>query len=272
MGDGILSGPIDLDGPRRGPRRPLPAVEAVPGLVLTERANGARLVVVSFAAGTVTVRDGFGETRQLRDHPGRFAVDGEPVTLVPARSASTVTAASRTASGSLAGSRQPARTARASRILVEGVHDAELVERVWGDDLRHEGIVVERLDGMDHLDAELRAFRPGPGRRLGVLLDHLVDGTKEARAAATASSEHVLVTGHPYVDIWQAVKPAAVGIAAWPEVARGTPWKEGVCAALGVGDPRAFWRRILASITDWTDLETPLVNAVERLIDFVSEA
>ena len=29
-----------------------------------------------------------------------------------------------------------ARVARASRIFVEGRHDAELVEKVWGDDLR----------------------------------------------------------------------------------------------------------------------------------------
>ena len=269
-GDGILSGPIDLDGPRRAPRQAPPAIEAAPGLLLTERATGAQLVVVSFAAGVLVARDGLGDTRQLRDHPGRFAVDDRPVTLAPVRTPATA-APARTASGSVAAPGRPAQVAKASRILVEGVHDAELVERVWGDDLRHEGIVVERLDGMDHLPGELRAFRPGPGRRIGVLLDHLVPGTKEAKAAAAVTSEHVLVTGHPYVDVWQAVRPAAVGIAAWPEVPMGTPWKEGVCAALGTGDPRAFWRQILAPIGSWTDLETPLVNAVERLIDFVTD-
>jgi len=269
MGDGILSGPIDLDGPRRTPRKAPPAIEVTPGLVLTERANGARLVAVSFVAGTLTAKDSWGETRQFRDHPGRFAVDGNPVTLAPPKAAPK--AAERTASGSVAGPRRPAQVAKASRILVEGIHDAQLVERVWGDDLRHEGIVVERLDGMDHLDAELRSFRPGPGRRLGVLLDHLVEGTKEARAAAAITSDHVLVTGHPYVDVWQAVKPAAVGIAAWPDVPMGTDWKTGVCRALGKGDPRDFWREVLGSIGSWTDLETPLVNAVERLIDFVTE-
>jgi hypothetical protein len=124
---------------------------------------------------------------------------------------------------------------------------------------------------MDHLDAALRQLRPGPGRRCGVLLDHLVDGSKEARAAASLRAEHVLVTGHPYVDVWQAVKPAAVGIAAWPEVPHGVPWKDGVCEALGWRDPREAWRRVLASIDSWTDLATPLVHAVERLIDFVTE-
>jgi hypothetical protein len=271
VADGILSGPIDLDRGAGRPRVAPPTVPATPGLALTERSSGAKLVVVAFVAGTVTVRDAFGETTQLRDHPGRFAVDGQAVTLGPAGAGAPAPMA-RTASGSVAGAdRQPARVARASRILVEGIHDAELLERVWGDDLRHEGIVVERLDGMDHLDAEIRSFRPGPGRRLGVLLDHLIDGTKEARAAAAAGSDHVLVAGHPYVDVWQAVKPAAVGIAAWPVVPMGTDWKTGVCAALGEPDPRAFWRKVRSSITSWTDLETPLVNAVERLIDFVSE-
>jgi hypothetical protein len=270
MGDGILSGPIDLDGPRRGPRQAPSAVAVTPGLQLTERATGAKLVAVSFVAGTLTARDSWGETRQLRDHPGRFAVDGRPVALAPPPAEPK--APERTASGSLAAPRAPAKVAKASRILVEGIHDAQLLERVWGDDLRHEGIVVERLDGMDHLEATLRAFRPGPTRRIGVLLDHLVEGTKEARTAAAVSGDHVLVTGHPYVDVWQAVRPAAVGIAAWPEVPRGTDWKTGICAALGTGDPRDFWREVLASIHGWTDLETPLVNAVERLIDFVGDA
>jgi hypothetical protein len=161
--------------------------------------------------------------------------------------------------------------ARASRILVEGIHDAALVERVWGDDLRVEGVVVERLDGADHLPAELRAFRPGPGRRLGVLLDHLVVGSKEARLAGEVADPHVLVTGHPFVDIWQAVKPARIGLARWPTIPIGRPWKEGVCAALGVGEPSSFWPRLLGSVRSYADLEPALVGAVEQLIDFVTE-
>lgn len=267
-GDGILSGPIDLDGRRRG-YTPPPAVEATPGLEVTDRSTGARLVVVGFADPQVTVLDAVGTKRKLRNHPGAFAVDGKPVTLVAPRKAAPA-APQRTASGSVAAPRQPARVARASRILVEGVHDAELVERVWGDDLRHEGVVVERLDGADHLADVIRSFRPAAGRRIGVLLDHLVEGSKEARIAADVGGEHVLVAGHPFVDVWQAVKPAAVGIPSWPDVPKGVPWKEGVCHALGRDDARAFWREILASVDDWTDLETPLVHAVESLIDFVT--
>ena len=76
-----------------------------------------------------------------------------------------------------------ARVARASRIYVEGIHDAELVEHVWGDDLRIEGVVVEYLGGVDDLADHLRDFGPGPQRRVGVLVDHLVPGSKESLIA-----------------------------------------------------------------------------------------
>ena len=171
---------------------------------------------------------------------------------------------------------QRARVARQSRIYVEGRHDAELVERVWGDDLRVEGVVVEYLSGVDDLPAIVREFRPGAGRRLGVLVDHLVPGSKEARlaerVAAEVRSPHVLVVGHPFVDVWQAVKPQALGIAAWPSVPRGMPWKEGVCAALGWPvDTAAAWRRILAAVSSYADLEPALLGRVEELIDFVTD-
>ena len=177
----------------------------------------------------------------------------------------------RTASGSRAPVDRRAQVAKASRLLVEGVHDAELIEKVWGDDLRAEGVVVERLDGMDNLDAVIREFRPGPGRRLGVLLDHLVPGSKEQRAAAAIASDDVLVTGTPFVDVWQAVRPSVAGIDAWPTIPKGVPWKDGVCAALGVGDQRLFWRALLGKVSTYADLEPALVGAVEQLIDFVAE-
>src|SRR5699024_6144546 len=147
-----------------------------------------------------------------------------------------------------------ARVARASRIYVEGRHDAELVEQVWGDDLRFEGVVVEELGGADDLAAIVTEFAPEPGRRLGVLLDHLVDGSKETSIAREVSrlpgaTEHVLVLGHPYVDIWQAVKPGVVGLGRWPDVPRGRPWKEGVLEAIGwVLEPYQAWTKILGSV------------------------
>ena len=267
---GILSGPVD--GPARV-RAAYPDVPGGPGLRARHRGTGFTGAVVRWEPDGVVLRGASGLERIFRLAPGGFEVDGRAVTLVrPQRARPAATAGQPvTASGSLAVAGHTARVARASRILVEGVHDAELVEQVWGDDLRVEGVVVERLDGIDHLPGVIAGFGPGPGHRLGVLVDHLVRGSKEARVAAEVAHPHVLVTGTPYVDVWQAVKPAVVGIAAWPEVPRGEDWKTGVCARIGGVDPPAMWRRIRASVRSYSDLEPPLVGAVEALIDFVTE-
>ena len=218
--------------------------------------------------GSARVRGTTGAQRLFPLEPGAFAVDGIAVTLVAPRSVSRAPA--RTASGSRAVDGHRARVARAGRIYVEGVHDAELVEAVWGDDLRVEGVVVERLDGIDGLAAAVAEFRPGPDRRLGVLVDHLVPGSKEARLAATVRNPHVLVTGTPYVDVWQAIRPHVAGIDAWPDVPRGRPWKEGICAALGEPDPATAWRGLRRSVRGFRDLEATFVGAVEQLVDFVT--
>jgi hypothetical protein len=163
--------------------------------------------------------------------------------------------------------------AQANRIWVEGKHDAELIEHVWGDDLRELAIVVEPLHGIDDLVDAVRVFQPSPRRRLGVLVDHLVAGSKEQRIAATVTSPHVLVAGHPFVDVWAGIRPEVVGIAAWPDVpqflnGRRVPWKEGMCAALGT-DPATFWPRIRNQVKSYADLRPELVGAVEQLLDFV---
>ena len=259
--------PIDLD-PR--PRR-YPVIGAVHGTPITHLPTGTTGRVERFLNSQLQVKDRTGHVHTFTVVPGEFAIDG--VACHPVFGSTKAEPERRiSASGSIA-LRHEARVARASRILVEGVHDAELLEKVWGDDLRHEGIVVERLDGMDDLAAVVRDFGPGPTRRLGILLDHLVDGSKESRVAATVRHPHVLVTGTPYVDVWQAVRPAVAGIDAWPEVPMGEPWKEGVLARIGRRGrhPGEFWRELLASVTTYADLFPPLVGAVEQLIDFVTE-
>ena len=267
--DGILSGAIDLEG-RRSTRPTYPSVAATAGLVVEHRASGIVGSIEAFADARVVVRDRRGAAQAVRPQPGGFLVNGRPCTLVAPTPPPAV--AARTASGSVAAPRSPAKVASAGRILVEGVHDAELVEKVWGDDLREVGVVVERLDGMDDLADVVRDFDPAPERRLGVLLDHLVAGSKESRAAAEVRHPHVLVTGTPFVDVWAAVRPAVAGIDAWPEVARGIPWKAGVLDALGVTDPAGvFWRALLGRVATYRDLEPTLVGAVEQLIDFVTE-
>ena len=268
---GILSGPIDAPPEDRLAKR-YPKVEAVAGMALSHRASGFSGVLVRVEGGGVEIRGRTGLERVFRLAPGAFAVDGRAVSL--ARPASRPPAGrppSVTASGSVAVAGAPARVARAGRLWVEGVHDAELVERVWGDDLRIEGVVVERLDGIDHLGAAIKAFRPDPARKLGVLVDHLVDGSKESRLAAGLRHPQVLITGTPFVDVWEGVKPSVLGIDGWPRIPRGLDWKAGVCRELGFGDPPATWKRILAAVRSYADLEPALVGAVERLIDFVTD-
>ena len=170
--------------------------------------------------------------------------------------------------------------ARQSRIYVEGRHDAELVEKVWGDDLRIEGVVVEYLGGVDDLAGHLRDFRPGPERRVGVLVDHLVPGSKESRIAdgiaRSPIGQHVLVVGHPFIDVWAAVKPERLGLRALaggpaqhrveegrlPSSSAGrTPTRPTSRGRGGTSCPRS--RR-------YHDLDPALLGRVEELIDFVT--
>jgi hypothetical protein len=270
----------------RGVPRSTQTVDATAGLVVEDVETGWCGAVVrtekSGGIHLVVLEDRHGRTRSFPLGAG-FWIDGEPVELVAPVDASVQqarAAQARTASGSRAVPGLRARTARASRILVEGRHDAELVEQVWGDDLRVEGVVVEMLDGVDDLADAVRDLAPGPGRRLGILVDHLVAGSKEWHEASRVAAlgglhEHVLVAGHPYIDIWQAVRPARVGLDRWPSIPRGTPWKEGVLAALGwphadQRDVARGWRRIRGTVRSYTDLEPDLLGPVEQLIDFVT--
>jgi hypothetical protein len=227
---------------------------------------------------SVVLEDRHGTRRLFPAEPAAFLLEGRPVTLVrpvAARAAGAPPPApTRTASGAIAAPRGPARVARASRIWVEGTHDAELVEKVWGSDLRELGIVVEPIGGIDDLVDLVAQFTPGPDRRLVVIVDHLVPGSKETRIADEVErrwSPQVHVLGHPYVDVWQAVRPAAVGIPAWPVIPPGQPWKAGVCAALGwPPDEAAAWRRILRSVRSYADLDPALLGRVEEAIDLVT--
>ncbi|WP_130797148.1 DUF3097 domain-containing protein [Streptomyces otsuchiensis] len=258
-------------------RKPAPEVPADRDLVVEEVTTGFCGAVVrceKTAEGpTVTLEDRFGKHRVFPMTPSGFLLEGRPVTLVRPAAGPARTGPARTASGSIAVPGARARVARAGRIYVEGRHDAELVERVWGDDLRIEGVVVEYLEGVDDLPAIVAEFAPGPDARLGVLVDHLVPGSKESRIAERVTGDDVLVVGHPYIDIWEAVKPASVGIAAWPRVPRGQDWKTGVCRSLGWPENTgAAWQRILGRVHSYKDLEPALLGRVEELIDHVTAA
>jgi len=254
-----------------------PEVSATAGLEVEEGASGFYGVVNRIEGRLVHLEDFDGMTRVFPLGTG-FLVDGKAVTLVAPKTTKSGTA--RTASGSFAVADQRARVALPSRIFVEGRHDAELVEKVWGADLRVEGVVVEYLEGVDDLDAIVKRFAPGPGRRVGVLVDHLVPGSKESRIADAVArgpyGRDVLVVGHPFVDVWQGVKPARLGWKQWPVIPRNIEWKHGICAALGwphaeQADIGRAWQRILGQVRSYADLEPVLLARVEQLIDFVTE-
>ena len=220
--------------------------------------------------------------RRVKNFPlgiGYF-LEGEPVEIVaPTPRKTSGRKISR--SGSVAVENAPARVARASRIWVEGLHDAELVEKVWGHDLRVEGIVVEPLHGVDDLATAVKEFSPGPERRLGILVDHLLKGTKEERVVAEAlavpgAAGNIKIEGHPFIDIWQAVKPQVLGIPVWPQVPRGEDWKKGILRRLGQPhqnqeDVANAWKRILSRVDSYSDLDPTLLGPVESLIDFLTE-
>lgn len=261
------------------PRGRAVEIQADLGLVVEEVSTDwcGEIVKVERDLGTVTLEDRRNVRRTFPLGPG-FLLEGVPV-ILQAPTKAGPTQPTRTASGSVAVPGTKARVARASRIFVEGRHDAELVEKVWGDDLRIEGVVVEYLDGIDDLGEHLRDFRPGPGRRVGVLVDHLVPGSKESRIAQAVSKgpngAHVLIVGHPYVDVWQAVKASSLGIREWPVIPRNIEWKRGVCQAFGwphrsQADIALAWKRILSKVSTYSDLEPSFLGRVEELIDFVS--
>ncbi|MGZ4510313.1 MAG: DUF3097 domain-containing protein [Mycobacterium sp.] len=248
------------------------------GLVVEDVETGYVGAVVRVEYGRVDLEDRRGQVRGFPLGPG-YLLEGRPVILTAPRRGAPVPAA-RTASGSVAVPGARARVARASRIYVEGRHDAELIAQVWGEDLRIEGVVVEHLGGVDDLVGIVAEFAPGPGRRLGVLVDHLVAGSKEARIADAVrrgpGGSDTLVVGHPYVDIWQAVKPQRLGLAGWPHVPRHIEWKHGACRALGLphanqADVGRAWCHIRSRVRDWNDLEPALISPVEELIDFVTQ-
>lgn len=259
-----------LKGHTRKTRPSYQTMPAEPGLVVEVKSTGDVGAVVGFErtydGDFVRLEDRRGNQRLFKLREGAFLFEGNPVTLtryVPRQ------APRRSNSGSRRVANVQAKVAAPSRIWVEGVHDAAIVEKVWGHDLRVEGVVVEYLEGLDNLEQQLREFQPGPGRRVGVLADHLVRGSKETRMTETVG-EHVLVTGHPYIDIWAAVKPERLGLRSWPDVPRGEDWKTGICHRVGWADPKEGWHRVYNAVNSFRDVDSTLIGAVERLVDFVT--
>lgn len=259
-------------GHARKQSKSYPEVPAEPGLVVEVRGDeqeftGAVQGVDKTVFGEVVrLADRHGNERVFNLVKGGFLIEGKPVTLVRHVEKQ---APRRSNSGSRRVENLEAKVAAPSRIWVEGIHDAAIVEKVWGHDLRVEGVVVEYLEGLDNLPERFAEFRPEPGRRIGVLADHLVEGSKESRLTREVGPD-CLVTGHPYIDIWAAVKPERLGLKSWPDVPYGEDWKTGICKRVGWSDPKEGWHRVYSAVNSFRDLEPSLIGAVERLVDFVT--
>lgn len=290
-GTNIFASDPHRDGPNaRRPRSQKVHIEY--GMVLEDVASGwvGAVVRVEKSGGQhiVELEDRRGSRRSFPLGPG-FWLEGKPIDALPPRVPITAAAPASgltsmggralTNSGSVAGPREKAKVARASRIWVEGKHDAELIQHVWGEDLAHVGVAIQLLDGVDNLEEILVDFQPTNEVRAGVLVDHLVPGSKESRVADAIHQRwggSVLVLGHPFVDIWQAIKPERVGLTRWPDIPRHIDIKKGTLAALRLphetqADIAIGWKKILGTVRNYKDLSPDLLGPVEALIDFVTE-
>ena len=284
---------FEFDPHRDGPGARRPRSVEVPieyGMVLEDISSGwvgaVTRVEKSGGVHLVELEDRRGRKRSF-PLGGGFWLEGKPIIALPPKAAPAQKAPALTTpggraltnSGSIAPEKRVARVARQSRIWVEGRHDAELIQHVWGEDLADVGVAVQLLEGVDHLEEILEVFGPTKTVRAGVLVDHLVPGSKESRIAEAVSArweDAVLVVGHPFVDIWQAVKPQRLGLQAWPDVPRGTDIKHGTLEYLvwphaNQADIAQGWKRILATVRNYKDLEPALLGRVEELIDFVTQ-
>ena len=284
---------FEFDPHRDGPGARRPRSVEVPieyGMVLEDISSGwvgaVTRVEKSGGVHLVELEDRRGRKRSF-PLGGGFWLEGKPIIALPPKVAPAQKAPALTTpggraltnSGSIAPEKRVARVARQSRIWVEGRHDAELIQHVWGEDLADVGVAVQLLEGVDHLEEILEVFGPTKTVRAGVLVDHLVPGSKESRIAEAVSArweDAVLVVGHPFVDIWQAVKPQRLGLQAWPDVPRGTDITPGTLEYLGwphanQADIAQGWKRILSTVRNYKDLEPALLGRVEELIDFVTQ-
>ena len=245
---------------------------AKPDLMLVHRSTQLRGRLLKFTDQLVVIQDRSGGRHTFENHAGSFSHNGETVTLVrPGRGpAESEPATRRSAAGGVVAAEQVARVAQASRLWVEGDHDARFLERVWGDELRELGIVVEPMRGIDDLVAVVAAFAPRADARLAILVDHLVPGSKETRITQQVRDPNVLILGHPYVDIWQCVRPRSLGIDSWPKVPKGEEFKAGICKRLGWGSTTEGWKRVLSAVNTFADLEPELVGAVEQALDMLA--
>jgi len=252
-------------------KRSIPTIHGELGLTVEVASADFVGTLTAIDARQVEVTDRRGRVRYFARTDGAFIVNDQRVTLL-APDLPTPRTQTRpvSASGSVSLSHK-ARVARPSRIYVEGVHDAALLEQVWGDDFRLAGVVVQPLHGADDLAQHVAAFKPSAQRRLAILLDHLTVGTKESRLKATINDPNVLIVGHDFIDIFAAVKPERLGIERWPDIPHGEDYKQGLATRLGYTDSAGLFQVVSQAVRSWTDFDQSLIRSVEEALDFVTK-
>lgn len=252
-------------------KQSIPQVEGTVGLLVEVASAGFAGTIVAVNQTSVTLVDRRGRERHFARTDGAFIVNECRVTLtVPARRQISAPTQKITPSGSVAVNHR-AKVAQPSRIFVGGVHDAALIEQVWGDDLRAAAIVVEPLHGIDDLAVHVQAFGASSTRRLAVLLDHLTLGSKESRLKASIDDPNVLIVGHAFVDIFAAVKPERLGVTQWPDIPRDEDYKYGLATRLGFTSTTELFHAVSQAVRTWTDFDQSLIKSVEQALDFVTQ-
>ena len=250
-----------------------PNSPATTDVVAEDPLSGFCGAVVACTSTAVTLEDRAGRRRLFPLTSGAFLVDGRQVTLVRPRPAAAGTGAVRVrlqggdgcAGQDGQGGADLGRRASMMRPWWNGSGGTTCGSRASSS---------SRSTGWTTCRRPWPRSGPGDGRRLGVLVDHLVPRSKESRIADAVLAAHrdtVLITGHPTSTSGRRCGRRRSGIAAWPDVPRGIDWKTGVCAALGMPDTRQMWGRVNGAVRSYRDLDTPLITAVERLIDFVAQ-
>ena len=255
-------------------------IDADLGLVVEEVTTDwcGEIVKVERDLGTVTLEDRRRKRRTFPLGPG-FLLEGRPVVLVaPTRKGP---AARRV--------RRPGRSpSRASRRGSRGPAGSSSRAGTTPSSSRRCGATTcaSRVSSWSTSRASTTSARtcatsgPDPERRVGVLVDHLVPGSKESRIAQSVAKspigKHVLIVGHPFIDIWAAVRPERLGKKEWPKVPRNIEWKHGVCQQWGwphrdQADIARAWKHILGGVRGFQDLDPALLGRVEELIDFVTQ-
>ena len=224
------------------------------GMVVEDPQSGYVGAVVGVEGGRVELEDRRGGRRGFPLGPG-FLVDGRPVILTAPRP-SAAAGSQRTASGSVKVTDARARVALASRIYVEGRHDAELVEQVWGDDLRVEGVVVEYLGGVDDLVdivADVPARAGPPARRAGRPPGHRLQGGADRRGGPARARRRAHPGGRPPVRRHLAggqARPARTGGVARRAARRRVEARHLCRAGLAAPKPGRHRRRLAADPVD----------------------